>query len=127
MIKLIFQLVSNFWQELLYLISIVVLLLEILNYNISKNSIDNWDLVLVLLIFPLFISIITHLFWRNRIFSKIVSILFSIVSFIVILMAIYYVHNSTSKQLEAYSMLFFGIILLIAALSMNLKYKKIAH
>ncbi|MEL0653311.1 hypothetical protein V6246_17960 [Algibacter sp. TI.3.09] len=111
----------KYWQEIVFIISIGLLLFEITKFNLTQNSIDSWDIVLLSLIFPLFVCLIGQFYWNNKTLSTALSVLLTIGSFIVVLMALYFIGTTNSKFLQAISMLIFGIFLLFTAFTMTRK------
>lgn len=112
------------WQEIIFTISIGVLLIEITRNNMVQNTIDGWDIALLFLIVPLLICLIGQFYWNNKTLSIILSVILSIGSFIFILMALYYLSTTNSKLFSALSMLIFGLFLFIAGLTMTRKNKR---
>jgi len=117
----------KYWQEIAFITSIGVLLFEITKFNLFQNSIDGWDLALISIILPLFVCLIGQLYWKNKTLSIVLSVILSIGSFILILMSFYFIGTTSSKLLQAISMLIFGIFLLFAGLTMTRKNRNIAE
>lgn len=115
--------ILNFWQEIIFIISIGIVLFNILQFNRTQNEFDAWDLLLLSITIPLFISLIGQLFWNNKILSTYLSILLIIASLIVVFMGVYYVGTTTSELLQAVTMLIIGIFLLLTAITMKRKQK----
>ena len=115
---------TNNWQEIVFIISIGLILFEITKFNLTQNSIDNWDLTLLSLISPIFVCLIGQFYWKNRTLSTTLSVLLSIGSFIVVLMALYYTGTTNSKLAQAMLMLIFGVFLLFTAITMTRKNRK---
>ena len=115
------RLVLKHWQEIVFIISIGLILFEIINFNLSQNSIDSWDIALLSFIFPLFVGLIGQLFWKNKTLSTALAMLLSIGSLIVILMACYFIGTTSSQHVQAILMLVVGIFLLFTAITMTRK------
>lgn len=113
----------KYWQEIVFIISIITLLFEITRFNLTQNSIDNWDLMLLSLILPLFICLIGQLYWNNKTLSTFLSVFLTIGSLIVVIMAIYFIGTTSLKLPEAVSMLIFGVFLSYTAITMTRKQK----
>tara|TARA_R100001369_G_scaffold13583_1_gene27961 strand:+ start:202 stop:597 length:396 start_codon:yes stop_codon:yes gene_type:complete len=110
---------SKYWQEIVFIISIGIILFEITKFNLTQNSIDIWDLTLLSLILPLFVCLIGQLYWNNKTLSTFLSVLLIIGSLIVVFMAIYFVGTTSSELSQPISMLIFGIFLLFTAITMT--------
>ena len=95
-----------------------MVLFEITKFSLNQNSIDTWDIVLISLIVPLFIGLIGQLYWKNKTLSNALSILLSIGSSIVVLMAIYFIATTSSKLGQGISMFIYGMFLVFTALTM---------
>lgn len=110
-----------FWQEMLFILSIGLLLAEISRFYWIGNSIDAWDLVLLSFVLPLLVSLVGQLFWHNKGLAVFLSVVLAVSSFVIILMAIYFVATTSTSLSQAIFMLIFGLILLSAALTMTSK------
>jgi peptidoglycan/LPS O-acetylase OafA/YrhL len=117
----------KYWQEIVFIISIGILLFEIAKFNLVQNSIDVLDIALLSLILPLFICLIGQLYWNNKTLSIVLSAILSIASFILILMAFYFMATTSSKLLQAFTMLILGIFLLFAGLTMPGKNRQVVE
>ncbi|WP_430816596.1 hypothetical protein [Carboxylicivirga sp. RSCT41] len=115
----------KYWQEIIFIVSIGLLLFEVTKFNLIKNSIDGWDIALLSFILPLFVCLIGQFYWNNKALSIILSVILSIGSFVLILMAIYFIGTTNSKLLQAISMLIFGVFLLFTGLTMTRKNRSI--
>lgn len=111
------------WQEFVFLISISTLLFEITRFNLSQNTIDNWDLALLSLIIPLFICLIRQLYWNNKLLSTFLTYFLTTASIIFVVMAIYFIGTTKSRFAEAHSMLIFGVFLIFTSITMRRKQK----
>ncbi|MBS2214037.1 hypothetical protein KEM09_21710, partial [Carboxylicivirga mesophila] len=72
-----------------------------------------------------FVCLIGQFYWNNKTLSIILSVILSIGSFVLILMAIYFIGTTNSKLLQAISMLIFGVFLLFTGLTMTRKNRSI--
>ncbi|WP_430811654.1 MULTISPECIES: hypothetical protein [unclassified Carboxylicivirga] len=115
----------RYWQEIVFIISIGLILFEIAKFNLIQNSIDVWDIALLSFILPLFVCLIGQLYWKNRTLSIVLSVILSLGSFVLILMAIYFIGTTSSELLQAISMLIFGVFLLFTGLTMTRKNRSI--
>ncbi len=79
--------IFKYWQEIVFIISIGILIFEITKFNLTQNSIDSLDIALLSIVFPLFSCLIGQFYWNNKTLSTALSVLLSIGSFLVILMA----------------------------------------
>lgn len=117
----------KYWQEIAFMVSIGLLLFEITRFNLTQNSIDGWDIALFSFFLPLFVCLIGQFYWNNKPLSKVLSLILSIGSFVLILMAFYFIGTTNSKLLQAILMLAFGIFLLFAGLTMTRKNRIISE
>ena len=117
-----FKLVLKFWQEIVFVVSILLLLIEIIGSVTLRQTMDRWDVFLVCWILPLLICLIGQLFWKNKAVAITLSILLGLSSVIVVCMAFYGIINSPSYRIESIAMLIIGIVSVIAALKMSTKY-----
>src|SRR5690554_5214185 len=106
----------RYWQEIVFIYSIGLLLFEIAKFNLIQNSIDGWDIALLSFILPLFVCLIGQLYWKNKTLSIVLSVILSLGSFVLILMALYFIGTTSSQLFQAISMLTFGVFLLFAGL-----------
>jgi hypothetical protein len=111
----------TYWQEIVFIVSIGILLFEITKFCLNQHTIDGWDIALLSFSLPLFTGLIIQLFWFNRTLSIVLSVLLSIGSFVFILMAFYFLGTTSSQLIQAISMLMLGIFLLFAGLTMTRK------
>ena len=117
----------KYWQEIVFIVLIGLLLFEITRFYLTQNSIDGWDIALLSFTLPLFICLIGQLFWNNRTLSIVLSVLLSVGSFAVILMAFYFIGTTSSKLIQAITMLILGVFLLFSALTMTRKSRNISE
>jgi uncharacterized membrane protein YfcA len=120
----------KYWQEIVFIISIGILLFEITRFNLTQHSIDGWDFAILFLIVPLFICLIGQLYWNNKTLSIFLSFLLLMGSLIVVFMSIYFIGTTSSELPQAISMLIFGILFFYTAITMRLKTKmslKVMH
>ncbi|MBS2214054.1 hypothetical protein KEM09_21795, partial [Carboxylicivirga mesophila] len=59
----------KYWQEIIFIVSIGLLLFEVTRYNLIQNSIDGWDIALLSFILPLFVCLIGQFYWNNKTLS----------------------------------------------------------
>ncbi len=115
----------KYWQEIVFIISIGLILFEVTRFNLIQNSVDGWDIALLSFALPLFVCLIGQFYWNSKTLSTILSVILSIGSFVFILMAIYFIGTTNSKLLQAISMLVFGVFLLFTGLTMTRKNRSI--
>lgn len=118
------KLAAKSWQEIIFIIAIGVLLFEISTSLFAQHTIDKWDITLMAFIFPVFICMIGQLFWKRRILSLALSVLLALGSFVIIMMAFYYIATTNTNIVQAISMLAVGITLLTSAVAMHSKHRK---
>ena len=120
--KVTFKSLLKFWQEIVFVVSIGLLLIEISKRVMLSQTMDGWDIFLVCWIVPLFICLIGQFFWKDKTLAVALSVLLGLSSVIVILMALYGIFNSPSYRTESIAMLIIGVVLVIAAFKMSAKY-----
>jgi len=114
--------VLKFWQEIVFIISIGLLLIELTKWVIRSQTMDGWDIFMVMWLLPLFVCLIGQFFWKNLALALWLSVLLGLSSVIVILMAIWGISNSPSYSTESFAMLIIGLISVIAVITMPRKY-----
>jgi hypothetical protein len=112
----------TYWQEIVFTVSIGLLLLEITRSVMLQQTMDEWDIFLCLFFLPLFICLIGQFFWKNEVLGIILSILLGLSSVIFILMSLYFFSTTSTKMIQAVTMFIFGIFLLFASFTMPKKY-----
>ena len=115
--------VLKFWQEIVSIVPIGLLLIEITKWVIRSQTMDRWDIFLVCWMLPLFICLIGQFFWKNQTLAVTLSVLLGLSSVIAILMALYGIFNSPSYRIESIAMLIIGLVCVIAAFKMPAKYE----
>jgi uncharacterized membrane protein YfcA len=110
--------VLKFWQEIVFILFIGLLLYEITEYALLGQTIDRWDVFLICLLIPLFISLIGQFFWKKRTLANALSFLLGFGSIVFIFMALYSLALTSTKITQAISMLILGIFLFFAAITM---------
>ena len=114
--------VLRFWQEIVFVVPIVLLLIEITKWVMRSQTMDGWDIFLVCFMLPLLICIIGQCFWKNQTLAIILSVLLGLSCVTVNFMALYSIFNSPSYRTESIAMLIIGVVLVIAAFKMPAKY-----
>lgn len=112
---------QNYWQEIVFILSIGLVLFEVARFNLTQKSMDNWDLALVSLILPLLVGLVFQLYSYNRNLSKLLSIFLTTGSIVMVTMAINFIATTNSPFPEAFSMLIFGVFLCNAGVTMTRK------
>lgn len=110
-----------FWQEIVFILSTGVLLFEITKFGLNQNVFDIWDKAILNFVLLVFVTLLTQLYFNNKIVSTILSALLSLSSITVIFMALYSIGTSNSKLTQAIVMFFTGIFLLFTAITMATK------
>ena len=112
----------RFWQEIVFIVSIGLLLLEIAGKAVRAQSMDGWDAFLVCWTLPLFVCLIGQYFWKKKALAILLSVPLGLSSVTAIFMALYGIFNSPSYRTESLLMLIIGFVLVIAAFKMSFKY-----
>ena len=115
--------VLKFWQEIVFVVSIGLLLIEITKSVMLRQTMDRWDIFLVCFMLPLFICLIGQFFWKKKALAVCLSVLLGLSSFVFILMALYFIGTTSASAniVRAITMLILGIFLLVAAITMPKK------
>ena len=112
----------KFWQEIVFVISIGLFLIEVSKWITHSQTMDGWDILLICWMAPLLICLVGQFFWKNKTLAITLSVLLGLSSVIVVLMALSGIFNSPSYRTESIVMLVIGIVLVIAAFKMPAKY-----
>jgi hypothetical protein len=116
--------VLKFWQEIVFVVSIGLLLIEVTKWVIQSQTMDGWDIFLICSLLPVFICLIGQFFWKNKTLAICLSVLLGLSSVIAIFMALYGIFNSPSYRTESIAMLFIGVLLLFSAITMTKKFNQ---
>jgi FtsH-binding integral membrane protein len=112
----------KFWQEIVYVIPIGLLLIEVTKWVLRSQALDGADIFLFIWFLPLFVCLIGQFFWENEALAATLSVLLGLSSGVGILMALYGIFNSPSYRTESIAMLIIGIVCVFAACKMFSKY-----
>lgn len=112
----------KFWQEIAFLVPIGLLLIEITKWVMRSQTMDGWNIFLVLWFLPLFICLLGQFFWKNEALAITLSLFLGLSSVVVILMAFYGIINSPSHRIGSIVMLIIGVVCIIATFTMPIKY-----
>lgn len=115
--------VREFWQEIVFVASIGLLLIEITKWVIRSQSMDGGDIFLVFWMLPLFACLIGQFFWKKKTLAIILSVPLGLSSVVTFFMALYGIFNSPSYRTESSAMLIIGVVLVLAAFTMPFKYE----
>lgn len=114
--------VIKFWQEIPFVVLIGLLLIEIAYWtNLGKTK-DMWDIFLISFFLPLLTCLIGQFFWKSKTLGIVLSILLGVSSFVFILMSLYFISTTSTKMIQAITMLLLGLFLFISATTMFIKY-----
>jgi hypothetical protein len=112
----------KFWQEIVFVVSIGLLLIEITKWVMLSQTMDGWDIFLVCSMLPLLVCLIGQLFWKNKALAIVLSCLLVLSSVIFILMSLYFIGTTSTKMIQAIAMFILGLFLLFAAVTMSRKF-----
>ena len=120
--------VLKFWQEIVFIIPIGLMLTALAKAVIHGYTMDGADIFLVCFFAPLLICLIGQFFWKSEALAIFLSILLGISSLIVIWMALYGISTTSIKliMIQSITMLIWGIIMLVAAITMTAPINKFA-
>jgi FtsH-binding integral membrane protein len=112
------------WQEIALILPIVFGLTLLAKAVMLGYTMDGADIFLVCFFVPLLICLIGQFFWKNKGLAICLSVLLGISSFVVILMALYGISTTSIETIMTQSiiMLIWGIIGVVAAITMPKKY-----
>jgi len=112
----------KYWQEIVLVVPIGLLLIEITNRVIRSQTMDGADIFMVIWFLPLLVCLVGQFFWKNEALAVTLSVLLGLSSVIVILMALWGINNSPSYRTESIIMLVIGLVGVIAVITMPRKY-----
>ena len=114
--------VLKFWQEIVLIVLIGLLLIEITKNRGLQQTMDGADIFMVIWFLPLLVCLIVQFFRKSEALALTLSVLLGISAVIVILMALWGISNSPSYRTESIAMLVIGMLSVIAAITMSRKY-----
>ena len=112
----------KFWQEIVLVAPIGLLLIEITKNRMLQQTMDGADIFMLIWFLPLLVCLIGQFFWKNEVLAITLSALLGLSSVIVILMALWGISNSPSYRTESIVMLIIGLVSVIAVITMPRKY-----
>ena len=112
----------KFWQEIVLIIPIGILLIGMTKYVMRSQTMDGADIFMVIWFLPLLVCLVGQFFWKNEALAVILSVLLGLSSVIVILMALWGISNSPSYRTESIIMFVIGVVSVIAVITMPRKY-----
>ena len=118
--------VLKFWQEIVFIVPIGFGLTALAKEVILGYTMDGCDIFLVCFFAPLLICLIGQFFWKSEALAICLSVLLGASSFVVILMALYGIGTTSIKiiMIQSITMLIWGIIMLVAAITMTVPINK---
>ena len=120
--------VLKFWQEIVFIVPIGFGLTALAKAVILGYTMDGSDIFLVCFFVPLLICLIGQFFWKSEVLAIYLSLLLGVSSLVVILMAMYGISTTsiTMIMIQSITMLIWGIIMFVAAITMTLPINKFA-
>ena len=112
----------KFWQEIVLIVPIGLLLIEITKNRGLQQTMDGADIFMVIWLLPLLVCLIVQFFRKSETLALTLSVLLGISAVIVTLMALWGISNSPSYRTESIAMLVIGMLSVIAAITMSRKY-----
>jgi len=114
----------KFWQEIVLLVPIGLLLIEITTRAMRSQTMDGADIFMVIWFLPLFVCLIGQFFWKNEGLALTLSVLLGLTSVIVILMGLWGINNNNIPLYWTQSVIMFviGVVWVIAVITMPRKY-----
>ena len=116
------KIVLKFWQEIVFVVPIGVLLIEITKYVMRSQTMDGADIFMVIWFLPLLVCLVGQFFWKSEALAVTLSVLLGLSSVVVIFMALYGIFNSPSYRTGCIIMFIIGVVSVIAAFTMSRKY-----
>ena len=113
--------VLMFWQEIVLVVPIGLLLIEVFKWVIRSQTLDGWSIFLIIWFSPLFICLIGQFYWKNEALAVTLSVLLGISSMIVIFLALLGLIYSPSYNTQHIPILILGLVSVIAVISRSLK------
>jgi len=114
----------KFWQEIVLIVPIGLLLIEITTRIMRSQTMDGADIFMVIWFLPLLICLIGQFFWKNEGLALTLSVLLGLSSVIVILMGLWGINNNNIPLYRTQSIIMFviGVVWVIAVITMPRKY-----
>ena len=114
----------KFWQEIVLIVPIGLLLIEITTRVMRSQTMDGADIFMVIWFLPLLICLIGQFFWENEGLALTLSVLLGLSSVIVILMGLWGINNNNIPLYRTQSIIMFviGVVWVIAVITMPRKY-----
>ena len=112
----------KFWQEIVLIIPIILLFIEITKWVIRSQTIDGWDIFMIIWLLPLLICLIGQFFWKSEAVAEVLSVFLGISSVAVIFMGLYGIFNSPSYRTVSILTFIIGVVSVIAVITMPRKY-----
>ena len=112
------------WQEIVLVVPIGLLLIEITNRVIRSQTMDGWDIFMVIWFLPLLVCLVGQFFWKNEGLAFTLSTLLGLTSVVVILMGLWGINNNNIPLYKIQSIIMFviGVVWVIAVITMPRKY-----
>ena len=110
----------KFWQEIAFIISLGILLID-MSARFSVVFQQLFSIICFCSFLVLLICLIGQFFWKNVALSCVLSIILGLSSFVFIFMCLSFLYTSP-KIITGVAMLVFGVFLVIAAITMPIKY-----
>jgi len=117
----------RFWQELIFLFSVCLLLLEFTKTMILKNQLDNWDILFIVCIVPIACGLSFQFIEFHKKTALALAAMLIIGSLVFVAMSLYYLIHSNGNLAGAIGMLFWAMALLGTSISLPHKYNRIAR
>ena len=114
--------VLKYWQEIVFIVSIGLLLIEIIKWIIRSQTMGGAEILLAFWFLPLLVCIVGQFFWKNETLAVTLSVLLGLSSVIVIVLAFVGIIYSPSYMTQHIPMLILGVVSVIAAFTMPRKY-----
>ena len=113
----------KFWQEIVLIVPIVLLFSEIIkNRVILTQTIDGWDIFMIIWLLPLLVCLVGQFFWKNETVAVVLSVPLGLSAVAVIFMGLWGIKNSPSFRTESILLFIIGVVSVIAVISMHRKY-----
>ena len=114
----------KFWQEIVLVVPIGLLLIEIAKNRMFQQTMDGSDIFMVIWFLPLLVCLVGQFFWKNEALAVTLSVLLGLSAVIVILMGLWGINNNDIPLYRTQSIIMFviGVVSVIAVITMPRKY-----
>ena len=116
--------VLKYWQEIVFIVPIGLLLIEIIKWIMRSQTMGGAEILLAFWFLPLLVCLVGQFFWKNEGLALTLSVLLGLTSVIIILMGLWGIKNNDIPLYRTQSIIMFviGVVWVIAVITMPRKY-----